>query len=249
MRAAARYPAVVQHINFVRILYGRKAVRDDEKRFAPDDFGDRLFHLLLIFGIGERRCLVQNDDGRVFKDRPCERHPLPLPARKRAAAVACKRINTVFQPINKFHTLCFLRRGKYFFLRRVWPPDLDIVVNAGVEQEIILRHKGNFIVQCIEAHVRNVLYTGDHQFHESSHVSHTGSLDLYEIMKALIEVGFNGLIRPDHGREIWDEIARPGYGLYDRALGATYLIGLEEAIRKSKGEAYPNDINSVTAKI
>ena len=99
------------------------------------------------------------------------------------------------------------------------------------------------------AHVRNVLYTGDHQFHESSHVSHTGSLDLYEIMKALIEVGFNGLIRPDHGREIWDEIARPGYGLYDRALGATYLIGLEEAIRKGKGEAYPNDINSVTAKI
>lgn len=97
------------------------------------------------------------------------------------------------------------------------------------------------------AHVRNVLFTGDHQFHESSHVSHTGSLDLYEIMKALVEVGFNGLIRPDHGREIWDEKARPGYGLYDRALGATYLIGLEEAIRKSKGMPYPDNINSVTA--
>lgn len=99
------------------------------------------------------------------------------------------------------------------------------------------------------AHVRNVLYTGDHQFHESSHVSCTGSLDLYEIMKALIEVGFNGLIRPDHGREIWGEDARPGYGLYDRALGATYLIGLEEAIRKGRGEKYPNDINSITAPL
>ncbi len=97
------------------------------------------------------------------------------------------------------------------------------------------------------AHVRNVLFTGDHQFHESSHVSHTGSLDLYEIMKALVEVGFNGVIRPDHGREIWDERARPGYGLYDRALGATYLIGLEEAIRKGKGMPFPDNINSVTA--
>ena len=68
-------------------------------------------------------------------------------------------------------------------------------------------------------------------------------------MKALVEVGLNGLIRPDHGREIWDEKARPGYGLYDRALGATYLIGLEEAIRKGKGMPYPDNINSVTAPL
>lgn len=94
------------------------------------------------------------------------------------------------------------------------------------------------------AHVRNVKHTGDHQFHESSHVSREGSLDLYEIMKALVEVGFNGVIRPDHGREIWGEKARPGYGLYDRALGATYLQGLEEAIRKDKGMNYPDSINT-----
>ena len=35
------------------------------------------------------------------------------------------------------------------------------------------------------------------------------------------------------GRMIWDEVAMPGYGLYDRALGATYLNGLWEAIVKS----------------
>ncbi|MFA7560340.1 MAG: mannonate dehydratase, partial [Sphaerochaeta sp.] len=37
-----------------------------------------------------------------------------------------------------------------------------------------------------------------------------------------------------HGRMIWDEVAMPGYGLYDRALGATYILGLEEAIIKSE---------------
>ena len=36
----------------------------------------------------------------------------------------------------------------------------------------------------------------------------------------------------NHGRMIWDEVAMPGYGLYDRALGATYLNGLWEAIEK-----------------
>ena len=47
-----------------------------------------------------------------------------------------------------------------------------------------------------------------------------------------IENGFEGYLRPDHGRNIWGEDGKPGYGLYDRALGATYLQGLWEAIVK-----------------
>ena len=31
------------------------------------------------------------------------------------------------------------------------------------------------------------------------------------------------------GRMIWGEVGKPGYGLYDRALGATYINGLFEA--------------------
>ena len=66
-----------------------------------------------------------------------------------------------------------------------------------------------------------------------AHLSSDGSFDMYEIMKALYDIGFDGPIRPDHGRMIWGEKAMPGYGLYDRALGATYLNGLWEAIDKS----------------
>ena len=51
-------------------------------------------------------------------------------------------------------------------------------------------------------------------------------------MKTLYDIDFTGPIRPDHGRMIWGEVAMPGYGLYDRALGATYLNGLWEAIVK-----------------
>ena len=83
------------------------------------------------------------------------------------------------------------------------------------------------------AHLRNVNVVDNH-FNETAHESNTGSLDMYEIVKALQDVGFDGYIRPDHGRMIWGEVARPGYGLYDRALGVAYLNGLWEAVKNSK---------------
>lgn len=67
-------------------------------------------------------------------------------------------------------------------------------------------------------------------FNEVAHKSQYGSLDIFEIMKALHDIEFTDPIRPDHGRMIWNEQGRPGYGLYDRALGANYLSGLWDAI-------------------
>ena len=75
---------------------------------------------------------------------------------------------------------------------------------------------------------------GENGFEESGHLSKFGSLDMYEIVKALVKNGFNGYVRPDHGRQIWGEKGKPGYGLYDRALGAAYFNGLWEAAIKEK---------------
>lgn len=85
------------------------------------------------------------------------------------------------------------------------------------------------------AHVRNVHHIAPGIFEEAAHLSSDGSFDMYEIVKALYETGFDGPIRPDHGRMIWGENAIPGYGLYDRALGAAYINGLWEAIAKNAG--------------
>ena len=82
------------------------------------------------------------------------------------------------------------------------------------------------------AHVRNLKFNSPTDFEEAAHLSSDGSFDMYQIMKALYDIGFSGPIRPDHGRMIWGEEAMPGYGLYDRALGAAYLNGLWEAIEK-----------------
>ena len=81
------------------------------------------------------------------------------------------------------------------------------------------------------AHLRNVAVL-DNGFEERAHLSSCGSLDMFGIVKALVDNGFDGYVRPDHGRMIWGETGRAGYGLYDRALGATYLNGLFEAVEK-----------------
>ncbi|WP_372634811.1 mannonate dehydratase [Cohnella sp.] len=83
-------------------------------------------------------------------------------------------------------------------------------------------------------HARNVKVTGERSFQESAHLSSAGSLDMAEIIRALRDIDYAGPIRPDHGRMIWGETGKPGYGLYDRALGAVYLNGMWEAIGKER---------------
>lgn len=81
-------------------------------------------------------------------------------------------------------------------------------------------------------HLRNILRDGM-RFYEVAHPSFCGSLDMFAIVKELVSMRYDGYMRPDHGRMIWGEQGRPGYGLYDRALGITYLLGLWEGIEKS----------------
>lgn len=80
------------------------------------------------------------------------------------------------------------------------------------------------------AHCRNVRVTGERRFHEAPHPSRFGSVDMRAVLGALRDTGFAGPMRPDHGRMIWGERGRPGYGLHDRALGAAYLQGLWEGL-------------------
>jgi mannonate dehydratase len=81
-------------------------------------------------------------------------------------------------------------------------------------------------------HLRNVLWT-EEGFVETSEVG--GSLDIPGIARVLVKNHWDGYVRSDHGRMIWGEKGRPGYGLYDRALSATYIEGLFNALEGKKG--------------
>ena len=83
-------------------------------------------------------------------------------------------------------------------------------------------------------------FLGERKFKETAHPSTEGSLDMHHIMKALVQEGFEGPIRPITVEPCGVKWLCLVYGLYDRAMGLTYMQGLYEAISKEKslGEHY-----------
>ena len=85
------------------------------------------------------------------------------------------------------------------------------------------------------AHIRNVKHFPNGDFSEASHRDCDGDTGILDILRAYHDCGFEGYIRPDHGRHLWDEKpgnVRPGYGLYDRALGIMYMLGAWDLMDK-----------------
>lgn len=82
-------------------------------------------------------------------------------------------------------------------------------------------------------HARNIKWLDNYSFQETSHLASDGSINLALVIEKLHASGFTGPVRPDHGRMIWGETGRPGYGLYDRALGAMYINGVLDTLNKN----------------
>ena len=77
------------------------------------------------------------------------------------------------------------------------------------------------------AHVRNIHHFENGDFSEAAHRDCCGETGIIEILRAYHDCGFDGCIRPDHGRQLWEEgpgNCRPGYGKYD--LGVQYMLGV-----------------------
>ena len=78
-------------------------------------------------------------------------------------------------------------------------------------------------------HIRNIHHFPNGDFSEAAHRDCCGETGIIEILRAYHDCGFEGYIRPDHGRQLWEEgpgNCRPGYGKYDRALGVQYMLGV-----------------------
>jgi len=89
------------------------------------------------------------------------------------------------------------------------------------------------------AHIRNIKHFDNGDFSEASHRDCDGETGILEILKAYHDCGYEGYIRPDHGRHLWGEgpgTVRPGYGLYDRALGIMYMLGVWDMLDKLDAE-------------
>ncbi|MFC0517324.1 mannonate dehydratase [Mucilaginibacter angelicae] len=93
-------------------------------------------------------------------------------------------------------------------------------------------------------HLRNVARQQDGSFYEADHL--TGSVDMYEVMKAIINeqsarknAGRSDIaipMRPDHGHKLLDDFnydTYPGYSVTGRLKGLAELRGLEMGIKRA----------------
>lgn len=106
-------------------------------------------------------------------------------------------------------------------------------LGANPKNDIVSMVSG-FIDRIYFIHIRNVRVFPNGDFIECSHRAQDGNVPIDLVMKTLSDHDFKGYIRPDHGRHIWDEKCRPGYGLYDRALGIMYLLGVWDILQRTK---------------
>ena len=89
------------------------------------------------------------------------------------------------------------------------------------------------------AHIRNIHHFPNGDFCEAAHRDCCGETGIIEILRAYHDCGFQGYIRPDHGRQLWEEgpgSCRPGYGKYDRALGIQYMLGVWDLLDRLDAE-------------
>ena len=90
------------------------------------------------------------------------------------------------------------------------------------------------------AHIRNIKHFENGDFSEAAHRDCCGDTGIIEVLRAYHDCGFEGYIRPDHGRQLWEEgpgSCRPGYGKYDRALGVQYMLGVWDTLDRLEGKA------------
>jgi mannonate dehydratase len=86
-------------------------------------------------------------------------------------------------------------------------------------------------------HFRDVRGTVE-KFEETWHDD--GKTDLLECMRAYREVGYDGVLRPDHVPTVEGDVNdRPGYSSFGRLYAIGYIRGLREAVYASPGDVSP----------
>jgi len=97
VRALLDDAAVVEHDEPVGVAERAEAVRDRDRRPAPDEPGQGVLDLGLGLGVDRARRLVEDQDARVLEEGPRDRDPLPLAARELGPPLADDRAVSVVQ--------------------------------------------------------------------------------------------------------------------------------------------------------
>ena len=81
-------------------------------------------------------------------------------------------------------------------------------------------------------HLRSVKTTGEKRFHEADHADPTGNVNLLQVMRTLVAIGWDGVFRSDHGLELLHEsdTVTNGYPAIDRYVANKMLWAYQQAL-------------------
>lgn len=131
-------------------------MRYDDERLAGGKTRDGALYLVLVFRVGERRCFVQDDDGRVFQDRARDGYALAFAAGKKAPCLAGGSAVAAREAFHEFVATCGAGGARDFLVGRLWLSEADVVPDGGIEEEIVLLHEADEFGKLVERHVSHV---------------------------------------------------------------------------------------------
>ena len=118
---------------------------DHQDRFAFCQLPDGLLQLLLVFGIHAGCSFIQNDDGCVLQNCPCNGDPLLFSAGEAGASFADRCLITVGQRHDKVMAAGFLCDCYDFILACVRSAKPDIVLDGVLKEIHILKYDGEIL--------------------------------------------------------------------------------------------------------
>jgi len=85
------------------------------------------------------------------------------------------------------------------------------------------------------AHLRTVKTTAEKTFHEADHADPTANVDLLAVMRTLVEIGWDGVFRSDHGLDLLHESdsVTNGYPAIDRYAANKMLWAYQRALKSA----------------
>ena len=113
---------------------GGKPMRDDERRAPFAQFGDRLLHVALGFGVERRGRFVEQDDRRVFDQRPRYGDALALAAGQLHAVLADRRVVTGGKVKDEFVRVRRFGGGDDLRFAGAEPAERDVLADRAAEQ-------------------------------------------------------------------------------------------------------------------
>ena len=131
-------------------------MRDHEHRLVFAKCREGRLDQRLVFGVGERRCFVENHNWGVFQNGTRKRDALTLSPGKVHARFSHHGVHAIGELGDDVVALCRIERREHLGITRIGATRTYVVRQASLEQPIVLEHEGNGAHQLLDGNASHI---------------------------------------------------------------------------------------------